>query len=95
MSEESQTPDGSATAQTRAARLYAEAARGRFELLGELGRGSSGTVHRARLLTPYGDVARGAEVAIKFLRVDRTTDERALQRFRKTFELLNRTGGQR
>ncbi len=87
MSEESQTPDRSATAQTRAARLYADAAEGRFELLGELGRGSSGTVHRARLLTAYGDVARGAEVAIKFLRVDRTTDERALQRFRSEGEL--------
>jgi hypothetical protein len=50
---------------------------GRFELLQELGRGSSGTVFRARLVQPYGELAAGAEVAIKFLRAELADDERA------------------
>lgn len=50
---------------------------GRFELLQELGRGSSGTVLRARLVQPYGELAAGAEVAIKFLRSELADDERA------------------
>ncbi|MFN7671239.1 MAG: protein kinase domain-containing protein [Planctomycetota bacterium] len=52
-------------------------AEGRFELLQELGRGSSGNVFRARLVQPYGDLAAGAEAAIKFLRTELADDERA------------------
>jgi tetratricopeptide (TPR) repeat protein len=50
---------------------------GRFELLQELGRGSSGTVYRARLAAPYGELPAGSEVAIKFLRAELADDERA------------------
>lgn len=50
---------------------------GRFELLQELGRGSSGTVYRARLIVPYGELPSGSEVAIKFLRAELADDERA------------------
>jgi tetratricopeptide (TPR) repeat protein len=50
---------------------------GRFELLQELGRGSSGTVYRARLVAPYGELPAGTEVAIKFLRAELADDERA------------------
>jgi len=53
---------------------------GRFELLAELGAGSSGTVHRARLVVPYADLPAGAEVAIKFLRAELADDERAQAR---------------
>ncbi|MCR9247864.1 MAG: protein kinase [bacterium] len=87
MSEESQTNKPVATAQQLAARRYAAAAAGRFELRGELGSGSSGTVHHARLLRPYGELPTGHEVAIKFLRVDLPADERALERFRSEGEL--------
>ena len=50
---------------------------GRFELVQEIGSGSSSTVHRARLLAPYGGLPAGTEVAIKFLRQDLAADERA------------------
>jgi tetratricopeptide (TPR) repeat protein len=53
---------------------------GRFELLQEIGSGSSGTVYRARLLAPYGDLAAGDEVAVKFLRPELAADERARAR---------------
>ncbi|MCA8953448.1 MAG: serine/threonine-protein kinase PknK, partial [Planctomycetes bacterium] len=86
MTEESQTHNPSATARGLAAERYAAAARGRFELLAELGVGASGTVHRARLHGPYGDLPADAEVAIKFLRVDLPADERALARFRSEGE---------
>ncbi|MFY9344963.1 MAG: serine/threonine-protein kinase, partial [Planctomycetota bacterium] len=52
----------------------------RFELLDELGRGSSGTVYRARLRQPYADLPAGSEVAIKFLRSELADDERARAR---------------
>ena len=55
---------------------------GAFSLLEELGSGSSGTVYRARLTNDYGGVPTGQEVAVKFLRQDRLSDERALARFR-------------
>ncbi len=48
-----------------------------FELLAEIGRGSSGTVYRARLTMPYGGMAAGTEVAIKILRAELADDERA------------------
>lgn len=50
---------------------------GRFELLAELGRGSSGTVHRARLVVPWRDLPAGTEVALKFLRAELADDEKA------------------
>ena len=55
----------------------ASALRGRFELLQELGSGSSGQVYRARLLEPYDDLPAGTEVAVKFLRQELLDDERA------------------
>lgn len=48
-----------------------------FELLAEIGRGSSGTVYRARLTMPYGRLPAGSEVAIKILRAELAADERA------------------
>ncbi|MBL8722567.1 MAG: serine/threonine protein kinase [Planctomycetes bacterium] len=54
---------------------------GHFDLLAEVGRGSSGTVHKARLRAPYKDLPAGAEVAIKFLRKELAVDEKAQARF--------------
>ncbi len=54
---------------------------GRFQLLQELGSGSSGTVYRARLSSPYAGLEEGAEVAVKFLRQDRLQDPKAKARF--------------
>ncbi|MBM3972500.1 MAG: hypothetical protein FJ301_00140 [Planctomycetes bacterium] len=59
----------------------------RFELLQELGCGSSGTVLRARLVQPYGELAAGAEVAIKFLRSELDDDERAGEAFKRAVAL--------
>ena len=81
MSEESQTPSPNATARPQPASHYLAAVRERFELVAELGSGSSGTVHRARLLQPYRQLPADHEVAIKFLRADLLADERAVQRF--------------
>ncbi|MCA8974530.1 MAG: protein kinase, partial [Planctomycetes bacterium] len=81
MSEESQTPSPNATVRSQVTEGYAAAVRGRFELVAELGSGSSGTVHRAVLLEPYRDLPTGAEVAIKFLRPDLLADEKAVERF--------------
>lgn len=53
---------------------------GRFELLAELGSGSSGTVHRARLTQDYGELPAGSEVAVKFLRQDLLGNDRARDR---------------
>jgi len=58
----------------------ARSLRGQFELLQELGSGSSGTVHRARLLTAYAGLPVGSEVAVKFLRRELVADERARAR---------------
>jgi serine/threonine protein kinase len=49
----------------------------RFELLAELGSGSSGQVYRARLLQPYAGHPAGTEVAVKFLRQELQADEQA------------------
>jgi serine/threonine protein kinase len=56
---------------------YAHSLAGHFELLQELGSGSSGTVHRARLQTAYAGLPVGTEVAVKFLRRELVADERA------------------
>ena len=56
---------------------YAQSLAGRFELIQELGSGSSGTVHRARLTAPYAGLPVGTEVAVKFLRRELVADERA------------------
>jgi hypothetical protein len=53
---------------------------GHFDLLAELGSGSSGTVYRARLRAAYKKLPAGAEVAIKFLRNELVADERARAR---------------
>ncbi|MCB9885161.1 MAG: protein kinase [Planctomycetes bacterium] len=53
---------------------------GHFQLLQELGSGSSSTVYRARLTTEYDELPVGAEVAVKFLRKDLLADERARDR---------------
>ena len=63
---------------------------GHFDLLGELGSGSSGTVHKARLREDYEGVLAGTEVAIKFLRQDRLDDPKARQRFLDEGELGRR-----
>ena len=60
---------------------------GHFELLSELGSGSSGTVHRARLLVPYGELEAGTEIAVKFLRQDLVHDEKARRRMEAEGEL--------
>src|SRR5262249_19263026 len=54
---------------------------GRFELLAELGSGSSGTVYRARLSSEYAGQPAGTEVAVKFLRQDRLGGDKARARF--------------
>jgi hypothetical protein len=62
----------------RATPRYAEhSLAGHFELLQELGSGSSGTVYRARLTTEYAGHPPGTEVAVKFLRRELVADERA------------------
>lgn len=53
---------------------------GPFELLRELGSGSSGTVSEARLLAAYGDLAAGDHVAVKFLRPELHDDDGAQRR---------------
>jgi tetratricopeptide (TPR) repeat protein len=67
-------------APTTAAASASAAVAGEFELLQELGSGSSGQVYRARALRPYGDQPAGSEVAIKFLRQELAADERAKAR---------------
>ena len=52
---------------------------GRFDLVGTIGVGASGTVYRARLREPYHGLEAGSEVAVKFLRRDRLDDPRARQ----------------
>ena len=90
MSEESQTNHPSATAHSQAARTYAAAVAGRFELVAELGSGSSGMVHRARLLQPWGGLPAGRDVAIKFLRADLLADHKAVERFHAEGEIGQR-----
>jgi serine/threonine protein kinase len=58
----------------------ASALAGRFDLLQEIGAGSSGQVYRARLLVSYGDLPAGHEVAVKFLRQELLADEKAQAR---------------
>ncbi|MFM1871503.1 MAG: serine/threonine protein kinase [Planctomycetota bacterium] len=60
---------------------------GRFELLEAIGSGSSSTVYRARLLADYRGVARGTEVAVKFLREDLLADAGARDRLQQEGEL--------
>jgi serine/threonine-protein kinase len=54
---------------------------GQFDLLAEVGSGSSGTVYRARLRSAYKHLPAGTEVAVKFLRRELAADERAHARF--------------
>ena len=60
---------------------------GHFELLQEIGSGSSGTVYRARLTQQYGEHSAGTEVAVKFLRPELAADERARARLFSEGEL--------
>ena len=60
---------------------------GRFELVEAIGSGSSSTVYRARLLADYRGVARGDEVAVKFLRDDLLADTQARERLQQEGEL--------
>lgn len=53
---------------------------GPFELLRELGSGSSGTVSEARLRARYGELPPGAHVAVKFLRPELLADDDAQRR---------------
>ncbi|MBL9077967.1 MAG: protein kinase [Planctomycetes bacterium] len=59
---------------------FAHSLAGHFELLQELGSGSSGTVYRARLQNDYAGQPAGTEVAVKFLRSELVADERAQAR---------------
>ena len=54
----------------------------RFEVLGELGSGSSGTVFHARTLVPIGELGAGSEVALKVLRPELAADPSARDRLR-------------
>ncbi|MBM4062230.1 MAG: hypothetical protein FJ265_14205 [Planctomycetes bacterium] len=83
---EEQPPDPAAARATTApgpASLFG----GRFDLLAEIGSGSSGTVHRARLRTAYRHLPAGAEVAVKFLRKELVADASARERLRAEGEL--------
>ncbi|MHC5066122.1 MAG: serine/threonine-protein kinase, partial [Planctomycetota bacterium] len=60
---------------------------GRFDLLEELGTGSSGTVYRARTRVDLEDLPAGSEVAIKFLRQDLLNDEAARSQLAREGEL--------
>lgn len=60
---------------------------GRFDLLEELGTGSSGTVYRARTQVDLQDLPAGSEVAIKFLRQDLLGDETARAQLAREGEL--------
>lgn len=84
MSEDSRKPRRRAPAPDAAAAPTppdaTPALQGRFDLLAELGSGSSGTVYRARTRQPVADLPAGTEVAVKFLRQDRLDDERARER---------------
>ncbi|MCU0866261.1 MAG: protein kinase [Planctomycetes bacterium] len=73
---EARTPPAGSAPPPSAQRAVA----GRFELLQELGSGSSGQVYRASLLQPYGELPTGTEVAVKFLRQELVDDERAQAR---------------
>lgn len=68
---------GSAAPNSPVPPAAAGAVAGRFDLLQELGSGSSGQVYRARLRVPFGDLAAGEEVAVKFLRPELLDDEKA------------------
>ncbi|HLQ37503.1 MAG TPA: protein kinase, partial [Planctomycetota bacterium] len=59
----------------------------RFDLLGTIGAGSSGTVYRARLRDGYAELPAGSTVAVKFLRQDLAFDERARERLRSEGQL--------
>ena len=60
---------------------------GRFDLLGELGSGASGTVFLARTRKELADLPAGSEVAIKFLRQDLLHDPKARQQLQHEGEL--------
>ncbi len=53
---------------------------GHFDLLEELGEGSSGSVYRARLNRKVADLAEGTEVAVKYLRRELLSDPEAQSR---------------
>lgn|GEM_PF-5791384 len=53
---------------------------GPFDLLREIGRGSSGTVYEATLTQGYGELESGAHVAVKFLRPELIADPKAQER---------------
>lgn len=61
-----------------------------LDLVEELGSGSSGTVHRARLRKPWRHLPAGAEVAVKFLRRELLEDPRARRRLEREGELGRR-----
>jgi eukaryotic-like serine/threonine-protein kinase len=57
---------------------------GRYEILGKLGEGAMGVVHRAR------DAALGRVVALKMLSADLGDDDELIQRFRREAEAIGR-----
>ena len=57
---------------------------GRYEILGKLGEGAMGVVHRAR------DAALGRVVALKMLSADLGEDDELIQRFRREAEAIGR-----
>ncbi len=87
MHAEQEPPDETSPPRGAPTHELAQSLAGHFELLQELGSGSSGTVHRARLLQPYEGLSAGTEVAIKFLRRELVADERAQARLLAEGEL--------
>ncbi len=58
-----------------------------FDLLREIGSGSSGTVYEARLTRPYRDLVAGQRVAGQFLRNELVSDQKAQERLYAEGEL--------
>ena len=83
MPEESNNRDPSATVRSAPQGLQ----KGRFQLLAELGSGSSGTVYRAELREEYAELPAGTEVAVKFLRQDLVGNDKARSRLVSEGEL--------
>lgn len=72
--------DDEGTTRPDPARLLPRPTDGPFELLREIGSGSSGTVYEAVLTRTYRELAAGTPVAVKFLRPELFADRKAQER---------------
>ncbi|MCK5944756.1 MAG: protein kinase [Planctomycetes bacterium] len=75
-----ETPDEAAAARPDPDRLLPRPMDGPFDLVREIGSGSSGTVYQAVLTRAYRDQSAGTEVAVKFLRPELLADRKAHER---------------